>query len=175
MIEAIGTRLDDAVGRHHRRDPIDTQFRSLLDDPIHLFPFEEGLSQDDRGTGVWRSGCRLKNAGSEVTGRDLTHLRVVASTSIVGQGERFTWLQSEALAEMMEQGARDTHGRRDDRIGCHEKRWHAEGNLEWAARYSKKVFILSKKPSPSASMDIPLSLANSVSSSRCLAVSLVGI
>jgi hypothetical protein len=92
MIEAIGTRLDDTVSRHHRRDSIDTQFRSLLDDPIHLFPFEEGLSQDDRGTGLRRSGSRLKNARSEVTGRDLTHLGAVASAGIVGHGERLTRL-----------------------------------------------------------------------------------
>ena len=42
-------------------------------------------------------------------------------------------------------------------------------------RYSKKVFILSKKPSLSSSIDMPLSLANSLSNSFCRGVSLVGI
>ena len=41
--------------------------------------------------------------------------------------------------------------------------------------YSKNVFILSKKPSPLASMDMPLSLAYSIRSSFCLAVNFVGI
>ena len=44
-----------------------------------------------------------------------------------------------------------------------------------AWRYSKKVFILSKKPSLSSSIDMPLSLANSSSNSFWRAVSLVGI
>ena len=43
------------------------------------------------------------------------------------------------------------------------------------AAHSKNVFILSKNPSPSVSVDIPLSFANSPNNSFCLGDSLVGI
>jgi hypothetical protein len=56
-------------------------------------------------------------------------------------------------------------GRRNG-IRVDEERGHGEGiGRDNRQRYSKKVFILSKKPSPSSSIDMPLSLANSVSNS----------
>jgi hypothetical protein len=60
-------------------------------------------------------------------------------------------------------------------VSCFLKRETNNASRTRKDPYSKKVFILSKKPSPSASAVMPLSFANSSSSCFCFDESLVGI
>lgn len=99
-------------------------------------------------------------------------------TLVVGEDEHFTGLKPETIAQVFEERAFNTDHRRRNGVGSHEEGGHRKrglGEVQVPADHSKNVFILSKNPSPSASMDMPLSFANSVSSSFWRAVSFVGI
>ena len=51
MLDPLRARSHHAMQCLHRRNAFDAEFRRLLNDPIHLFPFEEGLRENDGGRG----------------------------------------------------------------------------------------------------------------------------
>lgn len=179
MLDPFLLELDDGVFGEQRDDTINTKFRRLLDDPVHFFTLQQRLGKNERGTGSGGRLYRLKNTGDQLLGGDVRYLSAISDGAIVGERQTLSRLDAQTIFHMNEKGTGNSYGRGRDSIGCHKKRRHRTSEpsvvVRGGERYSKNVFILSKKPSPSASIVMPLSLANSMSNSFCLAVSLVGI
>ena len=91
----------------------------------------------------------------------------------VGDPHFFADCDAQAFSQMIEERTGDREGAVVDLRSGNKKNRHRESEGS-RKTYSKKVFILSKNPSPSVSRETPLSLANSVSNSFCLTDSLVG-
>ncbi len=107
---------------------------------------------------------------------DASDFSPVSGALAIAEPEAFTAFNTEAVPDVSEQITSNRNGGRCHALGSNEKDRHADtGFKRDCFGYSKNVFILSKKPSPLGSMDMPLSLAYSIKSSFCRAVSLVGI
>lgn len=125
MFESFGVELDDTMGAVKGHDGIDPQFGRLLNDPIHLVAFNQGLPQDDgRGSPGW---CLLLVDDPAVDGLcgNLGHFHAIASAASVVQGEGGALVQTETIAQMMEEvaGYADRGGR--DGLRGDEERGHS--------------------------------------------------
>lgn len=100
---------------------------------------------------------------------DFDDLDAVPPPSVVPEPNLFPNLTTEAAPQMMEQRTLDPDGVVLNLVRGDEEDRHAFSD------YSKKFFTLSRSPSPSLSIVIPLSFANSTRSSFCLGVSLAGM
>ena len=96
--------------RDQRNNPIRAKFGRLLNDPIHVITFEERLREQNPGTCLIGTTHAILNMRSQLGGRHLGDLGMIAIALFIGQPNGLTDLHAKACAEMMTQvsGDRDT-------------------------------------------------------------------
>ncbi len=124
---------------------------------------------------VLRTVPFLEYVPAQLPRSDRCDSNTIAPPTIISHPELFTDGDPKALPQMVQQRAGDRQYATGDVRGSDKENGHRGVGRGEQRRYSKKVFILSKNPSPSVSRETPLSLANSVRISLCLFDSFVGI
>jgi len=97
-----------------------------LDDPVHLFPFQQRLGEADRWADSRRGRQRFDDSAFDDLRRDPCHFNLIAGSTCIVQSEKISWVQAEAIAKMMEEitGYADRGG--SDRVRANKERRHCE-------------------------------------------------
>ncbi len=124
MFQAVSLGIDDTVGALKGHDGRDSKFCGLLNDPVHLVPFDQGLAEYDGWGLARRRGLLVGDAAVDGLWADMGHFHAIAGSASIVQGERVSLVQAEAVAKMMEQvtGYTDCGGSDGERID--EERGH---------------------------------------------------
>ena len=127
MFQASRVGLDDAVCAVNGHDGSDSEFCGLLNDPVHLVAFDQGLSKHDRWGLGRRLGVVIDDAGVDGLRGNVGHFYAIADSASVVQAEGISWVQAEAIAKMMKEvtGYADRGG--SDGVRVDEERGHNAG------------------------------------------------
>ncbi len=124
MFQSFRVGLDDAVCAVNGQDDRDSEFCSLLNDPVHLVAFDQGLAEHDRWVAMSRFDLLLDNAAVDGLWGDMGHFHAIADAASVVEDEGVPWAQAETITKMMEKitghaDCRWSNGARVDKEGGH--------------------------------------------------------
>jgi hypothetical protein len=92
MIEALGVGLDDAVQAVYGHDSRDSKLCRLLNDPVHLVAFDQGLSEYNGRGPSCRLDLPIKDSAVYGLRADMGHFYTIAGSTCIVQSERISWV-----------------------------------------------------------------------------------
>ena len=125
VLYAIRLDFHDAVRGMDRNNAVYPQFRRFLNDPVHLFSLEKCLRKNQRWGASSRSLHGLDDSAFEYFRRHVRDLGSVTCAMVVCDEKGLSCTKSKAVAQMVQQGAGDSNGRRCDGVRRHKERGHS--------------------------------------------------
>ncbi len=101
MFQSFRVGLDDAVCTVNGQDDRDSEFCGLLNDPVHLVAFDQGLAEHDRWGSMHRFSLSVDDAAVDGLWGDVGHFHVIAGSTSIVEGEGISWAQAETITKMM--------------------------------------------------------------------------
>ena len=127
MFQSFRVGLDDAVCAVNGQDDRDSEFCGLLNDPVHLVAFDQGLAEHDRWGSMRRFDLSVDNAAVDGLWGDVGHFHAIADSASVVEDEGVPWAQAETITKMMEEITGHEDRGWSDGARVDEERGHGAG------------------------------------------------
>jgi hypothetical protein len=101
----LGPRPRNRPFRHNREDGVNSQFGRLLNHPVHLIAFQDGLGQKNGRSGRCGFFVLLKDTRDDLLLRNLCQLSAVPGLFFVHELNGFARLAPKNVPQMMGQVA----------------------------------------------------------------------
>jgi hypothetical protein len=87
MFQSFRVGLDDAVRAVNGQDGCDSELCGLLNDPVHLVAFDQGLAEHNRRSSMNQFNLSVNNAAVDGLWGDVGHFHAIAGSASVVEDE----------------------------------------------------------------------------------------